>query len=124
MHVNSKSSIVLPQGNTAARPSAKKGLIRFNTQTGKYEVSEDGSTYLNLRTASSTTITKDVFTGDGSSTSFTMTITPTDENTIVLYIDGVMQEPGENYTISGTTLTISEAVHNNGRIVIMHGFAN
>jgi hypothetical protein len=124
VHVNSKSSIVLPQGNTAARPSAKKGLIRFNTQTGKYEVSEDGSTYLNLRTASSTTITKDVFTGDGSSTSFTMTITPTDENTIVLYIDGVMQEPGENYTISGTTLTISEAVHNNGRIVIMHGFAN
>ena len=43
----------VPTGTTAERPSAssaKVGQIRFNTTTGRYEVSQDGSTYTNLRT--------------------------------------------------------------------------
>jgi len=128
---NSTTAINLPTGNTAARPSATAGMLRFNSQTGKYEVSEDGSTYTSLRTSSEAgEITKDVFTGDGSTTQFTMSITPTNEKTVILYVDGVMQEPDTNYTISGSVLSFTggdsviEAPHEGARVVVMHGFAD
>ena len=71
------------------------------------------------------TITKDIFTGDGSTTSFTMTVEPTDLKNVIVYIDGVMQEPTQNYTMSGTTITTAgEAAHAGARIVVMHGFAD
>ena len=120
------TSITIPTGTTAQRPTAEEGIIRFNTETGQYEVSQDGSTYVNLRTsADAGTITKDIFTGDGSTTSFTMTVEPTDLKNVIVYIDGVMQEPTQNYTMSGTTITTAgEAAHAGARIVVMHGFAD
>ena len=119
------SSLTIPKGTTAQRPSAEEGVIRFNTTTGKYEVSTDGSTFTNLRTeAVAGTISKDIFSGDGSTSQFTMSITPTDENNIVVYVDGVMQEPDQNYTISGTTINFGEGAHSGARIVVMHGFAD
>lgn len=122
--VNSNTGLVLPVGTTAQRPTAQKGILRFNSTTSKYEVSEDGETFVQLRTDSPATLTKDVFTGDGTTSTFTMTVEPSDVKSIVVYIDGVMQEPDNSYTISGTDLVISEPVHQNGRIVVMHGFAD
>jgi hypothetical protein len=119
------TGVVLPTGNTAARPSAQEGVLRFNTQTAEYEVSKDGSTWTNLRTdTDAANVTKDIFAGDGSTTTFTMTIAPTDENTIVVYVDGVMQEPDQNYTLSNTTIDFGDAAHAGARIVVMHGFAD
>jgi len=119
------TAIVVPTGSTAQRPTAQEGVLRFNTTTGQYEVSQDGSTYTNLRTdANAADITKDIFAGDGSTSQFTMTSTPTDENNIVVYVDGVMQEPDQNYTISGTTINFGEGAHAGARIVVMHGFAD
>lgn len=119
------TAIVVPTGTTAQRPTAQEGVLRFNTETGQYEVSQDGSTYTNLRTdANAADITKDIFAGDGSTQQFTMTSTPTDENNIVVYVDGVMQEPDQNYTISGTTINFGEGAHAGARIVVMHGFAD
>ena len=122
---SSNTGVVVPTGTTAERPTAQEGVIRFNTQTGKYEVSEDGSTWSNLRTESvAGAITKDIFTGDGSTTSFTMSEEPDNVKNVILYIDGVMQEPTQNYTMSGTTVTTAgEAAHIGARIVVMHGFA-
>ena len=123
---SSTTAVNLPSGTTAQRPSATAGMLRFNSETGKYEVSEDGSTFTTLRTGTEAgEITKDIFTGDGSTQNFTMSVTPTDENNIIVYIDGVMEEPDTNYTISGTTVTtVGEAAHTGARIVIMHGFAD
>jgi hypothetical protein len=122
---SSNTGVVVPTGTTAERPTAQEGVIRFNTTLGKYEVSEDGSTWSNLRTETvAGAITKDIFTGDGSTTSFTMSEEPDNVKNVILYIDGVMQEPTQNYTMSGTTVTTAgEAAHIGARIVVMHGFA-
>jgi hypothetical protein len=119
------TGIILPTGTTAQRPTAQEGVIRFNTTTGKYEVSQDGSTYTNLRTEhDADNIVKDIFAGDGSTQQFTMTTTPSGVENIVVYIDGVMQEPTQNYTVSGTTIDFGEAAHQGARISILHGFAD
>ena len=130
---NTTTGMVVPTGTTLERPSAQEGIIRFNTTTGKYEVSLDGSTYTALRTESAAAnITKDVFTGDGSSTQFIMTVTPSDAKNVIVYVDGVIQEPTQNYTISSNILAFTgggdgssiEAPHDSARIVVMHGFAD
>ena len=119
------TGIVLPTGNTAARPSAQEGVLRFNTQTAEYEVSKDGSTWTNLRTdADASDVTKDIFAGDGSTTTFTLSIAPSAANNIIVYVDGVMQEPAQNYTISNTTIDFGDAAHDGARITVLHGFAD
>ncbi len=120
------SSLTIPKGSTAQRPSAAEGIMRFNTTLGKFEVSEDGSTFTQLRTEhTSQEVSKDVFVGDGSSTVFTSPNVATQPENLIVYIDGVMQEPAENYTTDGSTssITISEAPHLGARVVIMSGFS-
>ena len=119
------TGVVLPTGNTAARPTAQEGVLRFNTQTAEYEVSKDGSTWTNLRTdADASDVTKDIFSGDGSTTTFTLSIAPSAANNIIVYVDGVMQEPAQNYTISNTTIDFGDAAHDGARITVLHGFAD
>ena len=48
------------------------------------------------------------FTGDGSTTAFTLTLAPMNENNTLVYLDGVYQHKSE-YSVSGTTLTFSTA---------------
>ena len=119
------TGIIIPKGTTAQRPSAEPGVLRFNTETGRYEVSQDGSTFTNLRTDyDADNIVKDIFAGDGSTQSFTMSTNPEGVENIIVYIDGVMQEPTQNYTISGTTIDFGEAAHAGARISVLHGFAD
>jgi len=48
----------------------------------------------------------DSFTGDGSTTAFTLTREPHSESALIVVINNVIQKPTTNYTVSGTTLTI------------------
>jgi hypothetical protein len=48
------------------------------------------------------------FTGDGTTTVFTLTATPFNENSTFVFINGAYQQKN-TYTISGTTLTFSTA---------------
>jgi len=50
----------------------------------------------------------DQFTGNGSTTAFTVTTAPADEKNLMVYIDGVYQQKTD-YTVSGTTLTFDTA---------------
>jgi hypothetical protein len=50
----------------------------------------------------------DTFSGNGSTTAFTMTIAPASTTSLLVIITGVVQDPS-TYTISGTTLTFSTA---------------
>lgn len=62
-----------------------------------------------------TTTTRQQFTGDGSTTVFTLAADPGSPAAVVIYIDGVYQEEG-TYSISGSTLTFTEAPPTNASI--------
>lgn len=59
-------------------------------------------------TASYATITIDNFTGDGTETEFTLSVSPSDEKNITVNYNGALQLHSA-YTLSGSTLTMSEA---------------
>ena len=50
---------------------------------------------------------KDTFSGDNSTTSFTMGQSAPDANSIEVFVDNVRQEPTSAYTVNGTTLTFT-----------------
>ena len=126
------TGIIVPKGTTAERPTAEAGVIRYNTTTGKYEVSQDGSTWTALRTEQSAReVFKEEFAGDGSTVTFGPvgwgSSAPTAAENIIVYIDGVMQEPTENYTVDGSTASLTftegDAPHSGARITVINGLA-
>ncbi len=60
----------------------------------------------------------DNFSGDGSDTTFTLSLNPVHENNTQVYIDGVYQFKN-TYSVSGTTLTFSAAPPNGTSIEVM-----
>ena len=50
----------------------------------------------------------DTFSGNGSTTAFTMTVAPANTSSILVAVTGVVQDPS-TYSVSGTTLTFSGA---------------
>jgi hypothetical protein len=57
-------------------------------------------------------------TGDGSDTTLTLSIDPISENNVQVYIDGVYQNK-DTFSVSGTTLTFSEAPPNGSKVEAM-----
>ena len=107
LHINSTSSMIVPVGTTAQRPaSAVDGMTRFNSTIDQLEF-YNGTEWL-VAGAEFTIITADSFTGDGSTVAFTVSESTTSAGCIVS-INGVVQDPGSSYSVSGTTLTFTEA---------------
>lgn len=69
--------------------------------------------------------TVDNFTGNGSTTSFTLTDTPYSPNSILVTVDGIVQTASTNYTVSGTTLSFGTSAPDSGAIItVVHlGFS-
>ncbi|MFL2658661.1 MAG: beta strand repeat-containing protein [Akkermansiaceae bacterium] len=63
----------------------------------------------------------DTFTGNGSTTAYTLSNDPVNENNTRVHIDGVYQEKAA-YSVSGTTLTFSAAPPNGSSIEVEVGF--
>ncbi len=119
----STAAVGMPTGTVAERPSNEfEGMFRYNEDDDKFEYYAN-SAWKTVRAEGKATITKDTFTGDGSSTNFSpMSFSVDDENTILVYIQNVWQEGGVNYTASGTTISFTSAPPNGHRIVVLHGF--
>jgi hypothetical protein len=120
-------AVALPVGDDSQRPTASVGVIRFNQQQSAYEGSTDGSTWVKFQMSGEAPIISKVSaTGDGSTSTFTgfFASAPASVANVLVFIDNVYQEPTENYTISSTNITFSEAPHSGARIFAIVGFDN
>ena len=61
--------------------------------------------------------TTDTFTGNGSATAYTLTVSPSSTNYVFVNIDGVQQQRA-NYSLVGSTLTFTTAPPNTSKIEI------
>jgi hypothetical protein len=109
--VNTTDSILIPVGSSAQRPGSTggtdtAGMIRFNTSNDQLEF-YNGASWTNTGT-SFTVVASDTFDGDNSTTIFTLGAAATTQSVIVS-LNGVLQIPTTAYSVSGTTLTFTQA---------------
>lgn len=96
-------AIQLPLGSTSVGPDVPvNGQIRFNQTNNKIEFFYN-SQWNQIAKIGSVAIEIDEFTGDNSTTSFSMSKAESDANSILVQIGGVYQQPNINYTVNGTT---------------------
>ena len=109
-------AVHVPSGTTAQRPTGAAGMFRWNSTEAQFE-GYDGSDWGEIG-GGGATLAADNFTGDGSDTTFTMAADPLSENNTDVYVDGVYQFKN-TYSVSGTTLTFSEAPANGALVEVM-----
>lgn len=95
-------AINLPTGNSTNRPAGAVGEIRYNTDLGTPEY-YDGTNWIPV----SNVVTDQSFSGDGSSTVFTLDQVST-QSGILVSINGTLQQPGVAYTVLGNQITFAE----------------
>ena len=115
LHVNSTGAVEMPTGTDGERPSAVTGMFRFNTTNTSFE-GYDGAAWGAIGGGATNFV--DSYSGDGSTTIFTLSNSVDSENDTTIYISGVYQSK-LNYTVSGTTLTFSTAPPNGTAIEVM-----
>jgi len=68
--------------------------------------------------------TVDTFTGNGSTTTYSLNASPATANAIMVTVDGIYQTPTTNYSISGSDLIFTSAPDNLASITVVHlGFS-
>ena len=113
-------AIHVPSGTTAQRPTGANGYFRYNSEDAQFEGYADGAWGAIAGSgggASGSAVDQNTFTGDGSTTAFTLAEAPTGEDNTIVFIDGVYQDDS-TYSVSGTTLTFSTAPSNTRVITV------
>ena len=128
------TSVEIPQVTTANRPTGQNGQIIYNSTTSTYQA-YNGSGWHNISEASrEKTIIVDTFQGDGSTTVFgngsgntldgstaaNLSVEPSDATDLTIFIGGVYQVPGTNYTYSGGAITFGSAPPANNSVDSAH----
>tara|TARA_A100001391_G_C5067294_1_gene277462 strand:+ start:1324 stop:1986 length:663 start_codon:yes stop_codon:yes gene_type:complete len=103
------SSVPLQLDAAAGSDSA----VNLTEGTG-ITLTQNSATEVTIASAAGVTITKDQFTGNNSTTAFTLSTTPTSADNLNIFISGVYQNSKDsggtaNYTVAGTTLTFATA---------------
>ena len=92
---------MIPAGNSAQRPVAPFfGQFRFNTDTALLEFF-NGNSFITLAAGGNITYTVDQFTGDGSTTVFTMSEQESASTQILVFVGSIYQDPFSAYTVNG-----------------------
>jgi len=95
------TGVVLPTGSSADRPDAPTfGVIRYNTDLGDVEYFS-GTSFVALAAGGAVSYVVDDFTGDGSTTTFTMSQAESDETQIIVFVGSIYQDPATAYTVNG-----------------------
>lgn len=115
------SGVVLPAGGSSTRPLAPKfGLIRYNTDIAAVEYF-DGIQFVTLASAGAINYTVDSFTGDGSTSVFTMSVAESSPEQIIVFVGSIYQTPGVAYTVnSGFDITFTSAPPAGEPISVIH----
>jgi hypothetical protein len=92
-------AIALPVGTAGQEPVGSAGLIRFNSTTSSVEF-YDGSGWVSVVNA----ISNQRIYPDGIASTFTLNYTAT-SNSILVSVNGVLQQPDLAYTVSGNQIT-------------------
>ena len=113
--VTGTTAVKMSAGTTAQRPTGVAGQFRYNTTDGKFEgySTEWGEIGGGGEAAD---FSLNAFTGNGSTVAYTLSTSPTEDNTLV-YIDGVYQNK-TGYAIVDNVLTFSAAPPNTSAIEI------
>jgi hypothetical protein len=99
----------MPLGNTTQRPATGVvGMVRFNTISDALEQYTTNNGWQTVGTPAFTVIGDQQFNGDGTTVAFTLNSAQT-TNGVIVSINGVLQVPTSAYSVSGTTLTFTEA---------------
>ena len=109
----------------AEAKSASSVPLKLNAGTGSdstvnltegtgITLTQNSATEITIASAAGTTVVKDQFTGNNSTTAFTLSVTPTAAANLNIFISGVYQNSKDsggtaNYTVAGTTLTFATA---------------
>ena len=104
---NSTNSVLMPVGTTGERPTGVLGMLRFNSLDDNLEIYSSGG-WEAVGVPVFTVIADQQFNGDGTTVAFTLGSSQTTASCIVS-INGVVQLPTVAYSVSGTTLTFTEA---------------
>ena len=99
---------------TNTRADARVDILRTDlTVDGNAEVHFNNLTNVPV-------IVKDVFTGNGVQTDFTMSATPGSPDALIVTLNGVTQTPGSDYTVSGTSLIFSTPLPSGQVAIVRH----
>ena len=119
--IGGSGAVVLPSGTTADRPQTPvNGQIRYNTDIQRFEIYYNA--WQSIAILGNVTIYKDTFTGDGATTTFTLSYTPPDQNSILVFVGNVQQNPGDAFTLSGANITFSNPPPATHTVVVFHKF--
>jgi len=119
------SGVVLPTGTSNDRPDYPFfGMIRYNTTVPAVEYF-NGTQWVYLLDNSGSVYTVDNFTGDGTTTTFTMSVQVSDATQIIVFVGSIYQTPGGNstpaaYSVSGYDITFSSAPPDQLTINVIH----
>ena len=104
-------TVVRAQDDTTARAFSSGDTVELRINTAMLtDVVNDART---------STFVKQAFTGDGSTTDYTLSQTPGSENDLIVFIEGVFQTQSA-YSLSGAVLSFSAAPANTREIVVYH----
>jgi len=115
--IDTNSGLIVPVGSTGQRPSGQTGMIRFNTTANELEI-YNGSAWVSV--GATNTVSKDDFAGDNSTIAFTLGQSAT-TNSVLVTLNGTVQEATNAYSVSGTTLTFTNAP-SNGDVIQVRSF--
>jgi hypothetical protein len=119
--LSGSSGVVLPTGGSALRPvSPVFGLIRYNTDLAAVEFF-NGSVFVQLSAAGAIDYIVDSFTGDGSTTVFTMTVQESLTTQVLVFVGSIYQDPLTAYTVDGGfDITFTSAPPDGEPISVIH----
>lgn len=119
------TSVVVPTGSSAERPDAPVfGSFRYNTDLGRLEFF-NGTVFKPVGISGEVDLVVDTDTGDGSTTTFTMSQAATDADQIIVFVGAIYQNPN-TYSITGggNDITFTSAPPNGETINIIHNLAS